>query len=86
MWIRHSNPAVGIILVPDGDTVNIQRLLDDGGVEVQDPNASAPPPIDLTAHREAVQERLKEVATKIDANEQAAKPTERKTVAPTRKR
>lgn len=80
MWIKHSNPAVGIIRVPDGDTVNIQRLLDDGGVIVDEPTAT-PPPIDLTAHREAVQERLDAVAAKIKADEQAAKPTERKTVA-----
>lgn len=70
--------------MPDGDTDNIRRMLDDGGVVVDNPN-DMPPPIDLTAHREAVQERLKEVAEKIKADEKAAKPTERRT-APTRKR
>ena len=86
MWIRHSNPAVGIILVPDQDTTNIQRLLDDGGVIVDGPDTVTPPPIDLQAKREEVAERLKEVGQKIKTDEENAKPTERKATGTARKR
>ena len=78
MWIRHGKTGV-VVLVKD--PAHITRLLEEGGVQVDGPDATDTPPISLAdarARKEEAEERIAAVATKIKADEKRARPTRKR--------